>query len=110
MRWHGNVLLFLTADVPFEESLSIYLLDADLNVIDSAQMYHMYGTGVFSDLDITQPDTARFRFFGGIIWTLKLFSGPTFALPFVSDPPSVHRPFGFMRTFRIYGNPLPETS
>ena len=103
LKWNEYVLLFLTDDVPFEETLSIYLLDADLNVVDSAWMYFIYATGIFSDLDLTQPDTVRFRFFAWIVWTLKLFPKKTFALPLLSDPKGVHRPFSIFRMFQIYG-------
>lgn len=86
LRWNEYVLLFLTDDVPFEETLSIYLLDADLMVVDSARMYFIYSTGIFSYLDVTQPDTVRFRFFEGIVWILKLFPKrplyfPSFQIP-----------------------------
>jgi hypothetical protein len=110
LRWKEYVLLFLTDDVPFEDTLNIYLLDANLNGVDSARMYSIYSTGVFSDLDLTQPDTVRFRFFGGIVWTLKLYPEKKFALPVVSNPRGVHRPFTFFHIFRIFGHPLPETS
>lgn len=110
LKWHEYVLLFLTDDVPFEETLSIYLLDADLNVVDSARMYFIYATGIFSDLDLTQPDSVRFRFFAGMVWTLKLFPKKTLAFPFISDPRGVSRPFNFFRMFQIYRHPLPETS
>lgn len=110
LRWNKYVLLFLTDDVPFEDGLNIYLLDENLNVVDSARMLFIYSTGIFSDLDLTQPDTVRFRFFGGIIWTLKLFPEKKFALPVISDPLGVSRPFTFFRKFHISGRPLPETS
>lgn len=109
LRWNEYVLLFLTDDVPFEDTLNIYLLDTDLNIVDSAHMFFMYSTGIFSDLDLTQPDTVRFCFFGGIVWTLQLFPKKTFTLPMISDPTGVNRPFTFFRMFQIYGRPLPET-
>lgn len=110
LTWNEYVLLFLTDDVPFEDTLSIYLLDKNLNVADSARMYFIYSTGVFSILDLSEPDTVRFNFFGGIAWALKLFPDPKFAVPIISDPKGVHRPFTFFRRFQIYGRPLPESS
>jgi hypothetical protein len=80
--------------------LNIYLLDAKLNVVDRASMFFIYATGIFSDGDLTQPDTVRFRFFGGIVSILKLFPEKKFALPFISDPRGVHRPFKFHRRFK----------
>ena len=58
LRWGQFVLLFLTDDVPFEDTLRMYLLDQDLTVVDSARMGAMYSTGIFSALDLTEPDTA----------------------------------------------------
>ena len=110
LRWNEYVLLFLTDDVPFEDTLNLYLLDENLDIVDLARMYFMYATGIFSDLDLTQPDTVRFCFFGGIVWTLKLFPEKIFALPIISDPRGVNRPVAFFRKFQIYGRPLPETA
>jgi len=108
LKWNNYLLLFLTDDIPFEEGLNIYLLDGNLDVVDSAQMYHIYSTGVFSDLDLTQADTARFRFFAEVVWTLQLFPQKVFALPILSDPIGVHRPFGFFRMFKIYRRSVPD--
>lgn len=84
-------------------------MDADLNVADSARMYFIYSPGMFSDLDLTQPDTVRFRFFAEIVWTLKLFSQRRFVLPIISYPRGVHRPSAFFRMFQIYCVNLSET-
>lgn len=35
LRWNDHLLLFLTGDTPFEESLHIHLLNTNLDVIDS---------------------------------------------------------------------------
>ena len=109
LKWHEYALLFLTDDVPFEDTLSIYLIDAELNVIDTARMYFMYATGIFSDLDLTQDDTVRFRFFAGIAWTLKLFPKKRFVLPIISDPRGVSRPLAFFRMFQIYRDTSSQT-
>jgi hypothetical protein len=101
LEWQGCRIAFFTDDIPFEEALNIYLLDQDLNVIDLARMCYMYATGVFSDLDLSEPDTVRFRFFGQTIYALRLFPKKAFALPFFSDPTGVHRPFRFFRMFHL---------
>jgi hypothetical protein len=110
LKWREYLLLFLTDNIPFEDALSIYLLDANLNIVDSARMYHMYSTGTLSDLDLSLDDTVRFGFFGGITWRLKLLPKKTFALPVISDPTGVHRSFTFWRMFQIDGRPMPDTS
>ncbi|WP_156368566.1 hypothetical protein [Duganella sp. Leaf61] len=109
LAWGDLLLLFITDDVPYEEGLRIVLLDRDLNTLDSALIVAMYSTGVFSDLDLTAADTVRFRFFGGLVYTLTLLPQASFAFPFFSDPSAVWRPFKWTRRFRIDANPLPET-
>ena len=107
--WGDLLLLCMTDDVSYEEGLRIVLLDRDLNTLDSALIVAMYSTGVFSDLDLTEADTVRFRFFRGLVYTLTLLPQASFALPFFSDPGAVWRPFKWTRRFRIDAHPLPET-
>lgn len=101
LQWHDYVLLFATDDVPFEEGLSIYLLDQRLSVVDRARMYFIYSPGIFSDLDLSEDDTVRFRFIGDCIWKLTLHSTKKFAIPILSKPLGVHRPLRFFRRFEI---------
>ncbi|WP_343732982.1 hypothetical protein [Duganella sp.] len=110
LRWHEYTLLFLTDDVPFEDTLNIYLLDAALNIVDWARMYFMYSTGIFSNLDLTQENAIRFCFFAERTWTLKLFPETKFALPRISDPIGVSRPLKFFRMFQLDSSPLPQIS
>lgn len=110
LRWHEYTLLFLTDDVPFEDTLNIYLLDATLDVVDWARMYFMYSTGIFSNLDLTQENTVRFSFFAERTWVLKLFPERRFALPRISDPIGVSRPLKFFRMFQLDSCPLTHTS
>lgn len=110
LKWNEYTLLFLTDDVPFEDTLNIYLLDQHLNVEDYARMYFMYSTGIFSDLDLTENDSVSFSFLGQKIWTLKLFPENRFVIPIISDPLGVHRPFGLSRRFQLSGRPLPHTT
>ena len=107
--WEDHLLLFLTDDIPFEEGLHIYLLDERLQIVDQVHMVGAYTTGVFTAVDLTKEDTVRFRFFGGIVWTLTLLEQDEFAWPFFSDPRGVWRPLKWTRRFRIDGKPLPET-
>jgi hypothetical protein len=71
-------------------------------------MYFMYSTGVFSDLDLSDADIVRFRFLGEKIWTLKLFPQKRFAIPIVSAPLGVHRPFALYRRFQLSADALPK--
>ena len=109
IRWHDLLLVFVTDNLMHEEILRIYLLDASLNILDSAQLGWMYATGVFSLQALCPPNTVRFRFFGDTDWTLELFNEEVFAIPFFHEPRGVSRPFRFHRRFQISGNPKPES-
>lgn len=108
IQWHDFFLVFVTDDIPQEDTLRIYLFDRQLNLVDSATLGAIYSTGSFSELELGPPNTVRFRFIGGVTWTLELLTETTLALPFFSDPKGVHRPFKFARRFKLYGDPVPE--
>src|SRR5690606_37573344 len=62
---HGNqYLLFLTDDIPFEDSLHIHLLDEHLNRIDTVTLGAPYATGHFRNLSCKEPGKITFEFFG----------------------------------------------
>lgn len=108
VEWQGQYLLFITDDVPYEEALRIVLIDAELNVVDSAELGGAYTTGSFSDLSLIPPDTVRFRFIGATDWTVRLLNKDQFRLPWLSEPRGVSRRLGFSRRFVIDGQPQPE--
>jgi hypothetical protein len=109
VRCDEKLLLFLTDDVPHEDCLSIHLLDANGNMLDSARLGSAYTTGTFDALLLEPPDHARFRFFGGIEWTLRVLPKPGWRLPLVRDAPGVHRAWGLRRHFVVRGKPRPAT-
>jgi len=94
-------LVFLTHDCPFEETLSIYLLDHAGIRLDSVNIGGMYTSGVFRNLQIQPPDKASFEFFAEATYTLKLLRRPRFCLPFFAEPMGVSRRFGFKRHFVV---------
>lgn len=109
LRCDAGWLLFLTDDVPFEDMLSIHLVDpAGTLRLDSAHIGSAYATGNFRALQIQPPDTLQFHFMGGTPWRVQLLAGPAWRLPFVGEPAGVHRPFGFRRRFVVRGVPRPE--
>lgn len=60
---HGNrYLLFLTDDIPFEDSLHIHLLDEDLNRIDTVTLGAPYTTGHFRNLKCDDFGGLTFEF------------------------------------------------
>ncbi|MFN7153299.1 MAG: hypothetical protein ACK4OE_06365 [Acidovorax sp.] len=107
-QWQTFTLLFTTDDTPFEELLHIHLLDAQLNLLDSATVGGIYSTGSFSLLESDQPDTLRFRFIGGTDWSVQVLPEPGFRVPLLSEPTGVSRPLGFSRHFIVRGQPQPE--
>lgn len=98
---NSQYLLFVTDDIPYEESLRIFLLDPTFDVIDSASIGAPYTTGSFSSLTLREPDTVGFRFLGETPWTVQLLTSDALRLPFVSEPFGVHRRFGFRRRFLL---------
>lgn len=108
VAWRDYRVAFFTNDIPFEEVLRIYLLDANMALLDTAMLGAMYSTGTFAELKLHAPDALTFRFFGGVLWRMVLLKQPEFAFPFLSDPSGVSRDFKFFRHFRIEESPLPE--
>jgi hypothetical protein len=108
ISWRNFYLLFMTDDIPQEDTLGIYLLDQNLGLIDSAILGAMYSTGSFSSLELIPPNTIGFRFIGGTNWSVELLAKPVLRVPFISDPKGVSRKFGFDRHFKIHGSPQPE--
>lgn len=94
-------LVFLTDDVPYEETLSIHLLDRAGQLVDSATLGRAYATGVFTGLALQQPDVVNFRFTGGHAWSVQVLSRPQLRLPFVAEAPGVSRRSGFRRHFVV---------
>lgn len=98
-------MLFMTDDVPFEEMLSIHLLDAQMEVLDTALIGSPYSSGSFTSLLLVEPNTVQFRFIGNTLWRVELLSRPRFRVPFISDPSGVKRPIGFSCHFVVHGSP-----
>lgn len=105
--WKGLFLVFLTDDIPHEDTLRIYLLGPRLDMLDAARLGAMYATGAFERLEVIEPNLVRFEFFGETIWTLELLEDLVFAVPMVSDPKGVTRPLKLSCRFKLYGEPLP---
>jgi len=97
----GKYLLFMTDDVPFEETLTLHLLDGQFRLLDSASVGRAYATGVFSLVELREPDELVFRFIGETPWAAKLLDGPALRVPLYAEAPGVTRPFGFTRHFIV---------
>ncbi len=102
----NNIILFLTDDIPQEDTLSIHLLDSHFSLLDSVTIGSIYSTGSFSNLQLDEPNQLQFKFIGEKDWKLQLLKNSEFALPFISEPKGVHRKFGFSRHFKIANLPV----
>ncbi len=105
IRWNDQFLVFVSDNIPNEETLHVYLLAANMRVIDSARMGWIYTPATFSLVEIRAPDEVRFRFLGDAIWIVTMLSEEEFALPYFSSQCGVARPFGFRRRFTIQREP-----
>lgn len=100
--WNDGFVVFLTDDIPHEDTLHIYLLDAKFQLLDSASLSAMYTTGSFTALRLMPPNQLSFRFFGEGVWRIELLTHATARIPFFSEPTGVKRPLGFSRRFIIH--------
>ena len=65
-------LLFLSEACPYEEKLSIYLLDFDFGIRDTADLGQSYTPGVLQDVEVCGALELSFSFFGGDRWGLRV--------------------------------------
>jgi hypothetical protein len=94
-KFNNKYLLFLTEDCPFEEYLSIYLLDQSFNVLDRAGMFIQFTPGMLGNLKIENDHEISFTFFSNDEkWTLTILPTPKRVLTFGLKVP-VRRPFSF---------------
>ena len=78
-------------DVPFEEALTICLLDPRDRLVERVTLGGPYTTGHLHDLRIEGPDRLLFRFFGGAPYRLVIAPRPRWRVPILSDPPGARR-------------------
>ncbi|HMW71495.1 MAG TPA: hypothetical protein PKD17_06725, partial [Cellvibrionaceae bacterium] len=88
-----NYLFFLSDDIPHEDSLHIYRLDAHFALHESLSIGAAYCTGAFVLRQLIAPAQVEFNFLGEGNWCLTLTPEPFTHVPFFSDPPGVRRPF-----------------
>lgn len=90
----GRYVLFVTEDVPYEESLHILLIDSDLSVLDSVELSAHYTPGIFENVAIVEPDIIEFSFFDRAEkWRLKIVDTPRRQLWGNKHPVKRHSPF-----------------
>lgn len=101
----GPYLLFLTDDIPYEDFLSVHLLDADGNRLDSATIGSPYATGTFSLLRMKPPNEVHFTFIGETVWIVESLPRPELRIPILSEPKGVRRGGKLRRHFAVHGGP-----
>lgn len=87
----GGGLLLLTFDVPYEEALSICLLDPADRLAEQVTLGVAYATGVLRDVRLLSSDTLGFGFFAGAAYRLRIASRPRWRVPLLMDPPGAWR-------------------
>ena len=110
VRINDFYLLFITDDIPNEDTLHIYLLNNNAVVIDSVSIGSMYATGSFELLDTIEPNTVVFSFIGSTKWKIHVFGNKVSHVPFLSDPKGVSRKLCFNTYLKIDGAPIPDSS
>jgi len=87
-----NYLVFLTDDIPHEDSLHIHRLDEHFTLQESLSIGTAYCTGSFVLRALRAPAQVEFNFLGEGNWCLTLVPELSIHVPFFSDPLGVRRP------------------
>ncbi len=108
VAWDENFVLFATDGFDYEDFLNIHLLDAQLNILDSASIGMPYASGSLGHLTLQAPDALHFCFPSQVAWRLSLFHSPHWRVPLLSEPAGVWRRFSLKRHFSL--ERLPDES
>lgn len=76
LRVYDYYLVFMTHDCPFEESLTVSLLDKNGRLLAKKDIFVPYSTDDFSDLQLYPPNIVTFDFLATSLWRLKIFHKP----------------------------------
>ncbi|GAA3928927.1 hypothetical protein [Litoribacillus peritrichatus] len=79
-------LLFLTDNVPYEETLRIYLVTEEAKVIDELEFGGNMVTGTLDIIDLNGKDTIVFSFIHEANCRLQVLSTPKWSKPLVFTP------------------------
>lgn len=103
LKFGEYYFLMVTFDLDYEDHVGMRFLNNSFSVLDSAALQWQYSTGVVRNFEIVQPNKIQFNFFDKEIWTVELFEGFRFRIPFFSEASGIWRWFSFRWHFRVRG-------
>lgn len=77
----GRYLLFMTDDIPYDESLEILLVKLNEGIQERVTLSTSYGSGTFLNMRLHDKHI-EFSYFGDEKWEVEVFSLRSFKLPF----------------------------
>jgi hypothetical protein len=72
----GRYLLIMTDDIPYEETMRVYLLNSAFDVVDRLELGAPYTPGILARLSVVAPDRLEFSFSGSDRWQLRIRETP----------------------------------
>ncbi len=90
----GRYLLFVTEDVPYEESLELLLIDIKQDIQEQMTIAVPYGSGTLREMRLYE-NHIEFSYFSDETWRVKVLSSRFFRLPFQNDFLVTRHPFRF---------------
>ncbi|MGK0273541.1 MAG: hypothetical protein ACI88H_004222 [Cocleimonas sp.] len=89
-------LLFLTDDVPYEETLRIYLVNENAEVVDGLEFGSSMATGTLEIVDVENEDSIVFSFIHEALCKLQVLKTAQWCKPLIFTP-GVQRSGAFKR-------------
>jgi hypothetical protein len=69
-----SYLLLVTDDSPYEETLHVYLMNSEFEMIDSVHLGYAYTSGILRDVRIVAGNALEFTFSGSAVYRLTVHS------------------------------------
>lgn len=90
----GRYLLFVTEDVPYEESLELLLIDIKQDIQEHVTIAIPYGSGTLREMRL-YANHVEFSYFSDEIWRVEVSSSRFFRFPFQDGFLVTRHPFRF---------------
>jgi hypothetical protein len=72
----GKSLLLVTEDIPYEETLRIYFLSGEFQILDHVMLGEPYTPGILKDVQVVGGYALEFSFVAGERWRLRILEDP----------------------------------